>query len=225
MSAHDAKSVFGEAVKDQRFELGISQEELAHRAGLPGTCISDVERGAQNLPFESIERLARALEVSVSALFTRAGDGASRVRSIEILLVEDNPNDVELTLRAFRKAKITNVVHVARDGAGALDFVFAKGTCDRRRNQPPPGLILLDLNLPKITGLQVLGLIKADASRRNIPGIVLTSSNRDHDIAACRRLGIESYIVKPVDFRNLSELTPQLQFGWALVKPTGGGED
>src|SRR5438477_8397408 len=105
----DLKRLFGTAIKGKRSELGISHEELAHRAGLHRTYISDVERGARNLSLESIEKLAHALELSVATLFARAGDGAGADPFVEILLVEDNPDDVQLTLRAFRKARITNV--------------------------------------------------------------------------------------------------------------------
>jgi len=209
-------------VKAQRIELGISQEELAHRANLHRTYISDVERGMRNLSLESIEKLAQALELSVSRLFARAGDGGGPDPFVEILLVEDNPDDVQLTLRAFRKARITNVVHVSRDGAEALDFLFATGAHGRRTNQPLPGVILLDLNLPKVDGLEVLRRIKADKTTKDIPVVVLTVSNHDGDIAECRRLGAACYIVKPVGFKNFSEVTPLLRLDWALKKPSSG---
>jgi CheY-like chemotaxis protein/DNA-binding Xre family transcriptional regulator len=211
--------MFGTAIRSQRLERQFSQEELADRAGLHRTYVSDVERGARNLSLESIERLARALEVSVSALFARAGNGSGPEHLVEILLVEDNAQDAELTRRAFRKAGLTNVLHVARDGAKALDFLFATGAQSHRNHEPLPGVILLDLNLPKIHGLEVLRRIKADRRTREIPVIVLTASDQDRDITACRRLGVANYLVKPVDFSNFSEITPGLEFGWALVKP------
>src|SRR5215216_4078334 len=135
MTLPDVKATFGKAVKGKRIELGISQEELAHRAGLHRTYISDVERGTRNLSLESIEKLAGALELSLATLFARAADQVGPDPFIEILLIEDDPHDVHLTLRAFRKARITNVVHVARDGAEALDFIFATGAHSRRMNQ------------------------------------------------------------------------------------------
>src|SRR5438477_9879125 len=116
MNRPDAKSSFASAVKAGRSRLGISQEELAGRAGLHRTYISDVERGARNLSLESIEKLAAALEMSVSGLFAEAGDGRSHDPLVEILLVEDTAEDVELTLRAFRKARFVNPVHVVGDG-------------------------------------------------------------------------------------------------------------
>ncbi len=220
MKKNDFKSSLGDAVKRTRSELQISQEELADRAGLHRTYVSDVERGRRNISLESIEKLAQALELSVSRLFARAGNGSDRDQFLEILLIEDNHGDAELAVRAFRKARITNVVHVARDGAEALDFLFATGTHERRKNQPLPGVILLDLNLPKIDGLEVLRQIKEDKRLRRIPVIVLTVSNHDHDIAACRRLGVENYIVKPLGFQNFSEITPQLDMEWTLVNPS-----
>src|ERR1043165_8267197 len=115
MTIGDLKRLFGTAIKSKRSELGISQEELADRAGLHRTYVSDVERGARNLSLESIEKLARALELSVSALFERAADPDGAERLVDIMLVEDNDHDIELTLRAFKKANIANPVRVARD--------------------------------------------------------------------------------------------------------------
>ncbi len=224
MTIGDVRLHFGTAIRKQRSELQISQEELADRAGLHRTYISDVERGARNPSLESIEKLARALDLSVSKLFARAGDGAGRDQLVEILLVEDNPRDVELTLRAFRKGRISNVVQVVRDGAEALDFLFAEGPYERRRKQPLPGIILLDLNLPKIAGVEVLRRVKADPRTGQIPVIVLTVSNHDRDIAACRRLGAENYIVKPVGFQNFTGMMPYLELDVALLKPCGADQ-
>jgi CheY-like chemotaxis protein len=219
MTPGNLKRQFGNAVKGKRSELHISQEELADRAGLHRTYISDVERGARNLSLESIEKLAAALELSVSGLFARAGDQRTTEPVVEILLVEDTPEDVELTLRAFRKARFVNPVHVVGDGEEALDFLFGKKAYANRREENPPGLVLLDLDLPKIGGLEVLRRMKADWRTRNIPVVVLTVSRHYHDAVECQRLGVETYITKPVDFRNLSEVTPRLRLEWSLVKP------
>lgn len=226
MSTGDVKRSFGATIRTQRVDLRLSQEELADRAGLHRTYVSDVERGARNPSLESIQRLAKALEISVSELFRRSGNGAGADPLVEILLIEDNPRDVEMTLRAFRKARIGNVIHIARDGEEALDFIFATGRHDRRKNQPLPGVILLDLNLPKLDGKSVLERIKADKRARAIPVVVLTSSSSDRDIAECRRLGATHYIVKPVGFENFSEVTPLLHLDWVLKRPlreTNGG--
>src|SRR5438270_1542305 len=137
MQEPDLKTLFGVAVRKKRVGLGISQEELADRAGLHRTYISDVERGVRNLSLESIEKLAHALELSVSGLFARAGDGSGAgSETVEILLVEDEPDDIELALLAFRKARFANPVHVVHDGAEALDFLFATGAYAHRRHSP-----------------------------------------------------------------------------------------
>ncbi|MEI9897596.1 MAG: helix-turn-helix domain-containing protein [Chthoniobacter sp.] len=122
MTEADLKAVFGTTIKSKRSELGMSQEELADRAGLHRTYVSDVERGMRNVSLISIEKLAHALGLSVWRLFEQAanGDGAEQ---LEILLVEDEPNDVELTQRAFKRARIANPVHVVNDGLAALDFL------------------------------------------------------------------------------------------------------
>jgi len=227
MNKPDAKSSFASAVKAGRSRLGISQEELAGRAGLHRTYVSDIERGARNLSLESIEKLARALEISVSSLFSSPGHPSGSAEGtvfsagpdewVDILFVEDNPDDVELTLRAFKRSKISNRIHVVRDGSAALDFLFCAGAYTHRRMSRHPELILLDLNLPKIGGLDVLRRVKGDERTRMIPVIVLTTSRNDQDIAESRRLGAETYLVKPVDFQRFSQVTPQLSLHWALL--------
>jgi two-component system, response regulator len=219
MATINLKILLGVAIKTQRTSLDISQEELAYRAGLHRTYISDLERGVRNPSVDSIGKLARALEVSVSDLFEKASDGNGSNQIVEILFVGDNSDDVELTKRAFAKANITNPVHVVRGGAEALDFLFADGPYTHRRNAGSPQLILLDLNLPRKSGLEVLREIKADERTRKIPVIVLTGSNRDRDITECRRLGAVFYILKPVEFQNFSEVTARLNLGWMLIKP------
>jgi two-component system response regulator len=219
MAITDLKELVGAAIKAERSALGISQEELAYRADLHRTYISDVERGTRNPSIASIQKLASALKISVSMLFEQAGDNTQMKQLVEILLVEDNPGDVQLTLRGFEKAKITNPVHVVRDGVEALDFIFATGPYTHRRNAHAPQIILLDLNLPKKSGLEVLAQIKAKETTRDIPVIVLTTSNRSRDIAECRRRGAVACIVKPVGFQSFSEVTPRLSLAWTLVKP------
>jgi CheY-like chemotaxis protein/DNA-binding XRE family transcriptional regulator len=219
------KKQFGAAVRFHRDHLGISQEELAGRAGLHRTYISDVERGARNVSLESIHRLAAALEVPLSILFSRLEEGSKSPTTsplpeemVDILIVEDSSEDAELTTKSLLDARVTNRVYVVRDGAAALDFLFCKGAYAHRKHGDRPQIILLDLGLPKIDGLEVLRQIKADPRTRTIPVIVLTVSSRDRDIAASQRLGAEAYIVKPVDFQNLSGVIPQLSLQWALLK-------
>jgi CheY-like chemotaxis protein len=220
MMSTDIRNRFGTAVRSRRKRLGISQEELAGRAGLHRTYVADIERGARNLSLANIEKLARALETSIPTLFTpdesHGKPDANKPR--EFLLVEDNPNDAELTVRAFRSASVANPVRVARDGAEALDFIFCTGAFLERKSEPLPFVVLLDLDLPRVNGLEVLRRLKADSHTQSIPVVVLTASERDRDIDASRRLGAESYIVKPVDFHRFSQVTPQLKLSWSLVK-------
>ena len=147
----DVKKPFGVAVKAWRNRMGISQEELAGRAGLHRTYVCDIERGARNVSLESIDKLARALQITVSALFSYA-DHSSRARPtdlVDIVFVEDNPEDVELTLTALKAANFTNQIHVARDGAAALDYLFCEGEFAQRVPAERPQIVLLDLGLPK----------------------------------------------------------------------------
>lgn len=205
--------------------MGISQEELADRAGLHRTYISDIERGARNLSLESIDKLASALQITIAALFTNTGAalGIDTTKSeprelVDILLVEDNESDIELTVQAFKKARLSNQVHVVRDGGEALDYLFCKNRYADRRIDARAQVILLDLNLPGISGIEVLRRIKADESTKHAHVIVLTVSDSSEDIAECRELGAETYIVKPVNFNRLSEVTAQLDLCWALLK-------
>jgi two-component system, response regulator len=225
----DVKKSFGASVRNWRSRLGISQEELAERAGLHRTYISDVERGARNVSLESIEKLALALEISVSALLTYDREPLSDTSQtrflppdelVDILFVEDNVDDVALTLRALKHANMSNRIHTVQDGAAALNFLFCTGEYAERRIGRCPQIVLLDLGLPKIDGLEVLRRIKADPRTSFIPVVVLTASGRHRDISTSKQLGAEAYIVKPVDFHNLSEVTPQLCLQWALLKPT-----
>jgi two-component system response regulator len=136
---------------------------------------------------------------------------------IEILLVEDNPADVELALHALRKNKLANHVQVARDGEEALDFVFCRGAYTSRRIDRPPKLILLDLKLPKVDGLEVLRQLKNDSRTKGIPVVVLTSSKEESDLVQSYQLGVNSYIQKPVDFDQFRETVKQLGLYWLVV--------
>jgi two-component system response regulator len=215
----ELKALLGKAIKSARAAQGFSQEELAARAALHRTYLSDVERGVRNPSIASIEKLAQALALPVSALFERLGDGQSAAKPVEILLVEDDPRDVELTKRAFQKARLSNPLHVVRDGVEALEFLFGTGAYQHRNYAPLPQIILLDLDLPRRSGLEVLRRIKADTLTKDLAVIVLTVSTRERDIAECRRLGAETYIVKPVGFEKLREAASTVELSWMLVKP------
>jgi two-component system, response regulator len=136
---------------------------------------------------------------------------------LEILLVEDNPNDVELTLHALDRAKLGNRIEVVRDGAEALDFLFCQGPYADRVEWNRPRLVLLDLKLPKLTGLEVLAKIRDDSRTKTLPVVVLTSSREDTDVEAAYRLGVNSYIVKPVDFDQFTDSVSKLGMYWLLM--------
>ena len=125
--------------------------------------------------------------------------------TVEILIVEDNQQDLELALRALRKAKLTNRIQVARDGDEALEFIFCEGPHAGRKIEDGPKVILLDLKLPKVDGLEVLQRIKADPRTKSIPVVVLTSSKEQSDVVESYQLGVNSYIVKPVNFEQFAE--------------------
>ena len=135
---------------------------------------------------------------------------------VEILLVEDNPDDVKLTLHAFKKNNLSNRVAVARDGAEALEFIFATG---RYAGRPAdlPKLVLLDLKLPLVDGFEVLRRIKDDPDKKSLPVVVMTSSKEERDLVASYAMGVNSYIVKPVDFEQFTEAVRQLGFYWLLL--------
>jgi len=228
MGASDITSRFGASVRSLRFGLGLSQEALAKRANLHRTYIAGIEGGMRNVTLKTVEKLAQALKVSTAVLLPQTGppwadqptgDRLSADELVDILFVEDEADDVQLTTQALKSAKMMNRIHVVRDGAAALDFLFRTGEYIQPERSNRPKMILLDLNLPKVSGLEVLQRIKADPRTRSIPVVVLTASKHDRDIAISKRLGAEAYIVKPVGFQNFSEVIPQLSLRWALLRP------
>ncbi|WP_341893110.1 response regulator [Variovorax sp. YR752] len=138
-------------------------------------------------------------------------------QAFEILIVEDNPLDLEMTLRGLRKANIANRIHVARDGAEALEFLFCEGAYADRRIEDAPRFVLLDLKLPKVDGLEVLARMKADERTRAIPVVMLTSSKEQRDLIESYQLGVNSYIVKPVDFENFVQAARELGSYWLML--------
>ena len=136
---------------------------------------------------------------------------------IEILMIEDDPDDAELALHALQSQKIVNRIVIVEDGAEALDFLFGTGQYQGRDITNLPKIILLDLKLPKVNGLEVLERVKADERTKAIPIVILTSSNQDPDIKRAYDLGANSYIVKPVDFDQFAETVVKLGFYWALL--------
>jgi CheY-like chemotaxis protein len=145
--------------------------------------------------------------------------------TVEILLVEDNSNDVRLTLHALARNKLANKVHVARDGAEALDYLYRRG---KYANRPPgnPALLVLDNKMAKVDGLEVLQQIKSDEQLKTIPVMMLTSSREHGDLLKSYQLGVNAYVVKPVDFQKFVESIKQLGFFWAVINepPPGAGK-
>jgi two-component system, response regulator len=141
----------------------------------------------------------------------------NEVKEVEILLVEDNPTDAELCIRALKNSNLANNLVWVKDGAEALEFLFATGAYSNRNVTCPPKVVLLDLRLPKVDGMEVLHRIKADERTRSIPVVVLTSSQEDRDVAESYQLGVNSYISKPVEFDAFAKTVSELGLYWLLV--------
>ena len=136
---------------------------------------------------------------------------------VEILLVEDNASDAEMTIDALKKNGLANKLLHVKDGAAALDFIFAEGGYEGRSMENKPKVILLDLKMPKVNGIEVLHKIRADERTKNIPVVILTSSKEDPDIKICYDLGVNSYVVKPVEFDEFQKAISQLGLYWMIV--------
>jgi two-component system response regulator len=139
---------------------------------------------------------------------------------VEILLVEDNAQDAELTLRALRKNRVLNRIFWVKDGAEALDFLWARGQYADRADSQAPKLVLLDLKLPKVDGLEVLAKIKGDERTRTIPVVMLTSSEEERDVIESYRMGVNSYVCKPVDFDKFFDVVAELELYWMVTNRT-----
>ena len=141
----------------------------------------------------------------------------NKTNEVEILLVEDNPRDIELTVRALKKHNLANRLHVVKDGAEALDFIFATGAYADRKIENAPKVILLDLKLPKVDGLEVLRKIRSDERTKYIPVVVVTSSQEERDIVESYKLGANSFVTKPVEFENFAQAVAELGLYWLLL--------
>ena len=142
------------------------------------------------------------------------------INELSILLVEDNASDAEMTIRALKKTTLTNNLLHVKDGAQALDFVFCEGDHNHRSIESQPKVIMLDIKMPKVNGLEVLARIKSDPRTREIPVVVLTSSKEDPDIKKCYELGVNSYVVKPVEFEDFYKAVSDLGLYWMVVNQT-----
>ena len=141
----------------------------------------------------------------------------AELEQMEILLVEDNPTDAEMTLRALRRNNLANKVHWVKDGEQALEFMFRTGAYAGRDPATVPKLIMLDIKMPKVDGIEVLRRIKADERTRKVPVVVMTSSNEERDVVESYRLGVNSYIVKPVQFESFLETVAKIGLYWVIT--------
>ena len=144
------------------------------------------------------------------------------LHEVEILLVEDNPEDAEMTMRALRKRNLANHLHWVKDGEEALEYLFSTGRYAGRDLRHPPRLVLLDIKMPKVDGIEVLRRLKADPATRKIPVVVMTSSNEERDVVESYRLGVNSYIVKPVQFEAFIETVAKIGLYWVLTNRAPG---
>ncbi|HWA28843.1 MAG TPA: response regulator [Lacunisphaera sp.] len=221
----DIQGKLGQAIKAHRLRLGVTQEELAWRADVHRTYLAGIERGARNVTIKSVANLARALQVTVEHLLAETETSPSKREGagqglVEILMVEDNPQDIDLALRAFRRAKFTNPVKVVGSGEEAIDYLRGSGR-NPNRHAASHCMVLLDLKLPGISGMEVLRELKSDPKTRHIPIVVLATSRHDRDILASSRLGAENYIIKPLAFEHFSRVAANFNLHWALVKSPG----
>jgi two-component system response regulator len=141
---------------------------------------------------------------------------------IEILLVEDNIHDAEMTIRALKKVNLANKLIHVKDGAEALDFIFAKGAFSDRKIENKPRVILLDLKMPKVDGIEVLRQIKSNETMRTIPVVIMTSSKEEQDLITSYNLGVNSYVVKPVEFEGFAKAVSELGFYWLITNQVTG---
>lgn len=141
----------------------------------------------------------------------------NNLNEIEVLLVEDNPNDAELTVRALKKNNLANNLHVVTDGEEALDFIFAAGQYSNRDIHSPPKVVFLDLKLPKVSGLEVLQKVKSDERTKTIPIVVVTSSQETQDVEECYKLGVNSFIQKPIEFNNFVKAISDVGLYWMIL--------
>jgi two-component system, response regulator len=139
------------------------------------------------------------------------------MQAVDVLLVEDNQQDAELTIRSLKKHKLANNISVVEDGAEALDFIFCKGKYSERDIKHPPRVIFLDLKLPLVSGLEVLRAVKQDTRTKSVPVVVVTSSREDPDVKTAYELGANSYVVKPVDFESFTEAIGSVGLYWLLI--------
>lgn len=225
IDAHAVQARLGAAVKAHRQRLGVTQEELAWRADMHRTYIADIERGVRNITLRSMINLAAALQISAAALLAGPGDlSAAAAPPAEILLVEPNRGDAEQAVRVLLEANLSNSVTVIPDGVEALEYLSGRGRSQDRPSASPPQLILLDLGLPKSSGLELLRRLRADEATKTIPVVVLASSRDERLIPEAERLGAAHHLLKPLELGNFIRAIPKLGLNWAVV-PRGAASD
>lgn len=217
---------FGLVVKEIRRQYRLSQEELGNLCGLHRTYITDIEHGTRNVSLKNIFRITRALNISLSEFFSRmerysssslhlvSHQPASVKQTplpIDILLIEDDQNFVDLTLHELQKGNIHNKVHVSRNGQDALDVIFGSTFSDTSVKNIPR-VVLLDLYLPFVNGIEVLERIRSNRATKDIPVVVLTSSTNQDDQRYCRTLGIEEFLSKPINVGEFNAVMQRLGF-------------
>lgn len=204
-----------EAIHERRMELGFSQSDLAGRAGVHRTYISEVEQGSQNLTIDTLSKLADALNTTVLSLLESASQAVKKVvNQIEILLAEDNEADVHLIQRSLRQINIATNLNVVGDGKELTDFLYRLG---KFRQAPLPDLILLDLNLPKKNGYEVLAEIKSHEELKRVPIVVLTTSSSEQDMQRSYSLHANCYIIKPSSQKEFQEAISKVVDYWFEV--------
>lgn len=201
----------------RREYLSMSQEELSNRSGLHRTYISDVERGSRNPSIKSLAQLAAALQTSVSELLAATeAEGALQTSPLEILLVEDHQADVHLITTAIKQAKVPCRVSVAKDGEEALSYLHRTGQWSEA---PRPELVLLDLNLPRKSGYDVLSEMKSTQRLLDIPVIILSTSESDQDVVRTYKMHANCFISKPLDPDEFFQVVAQtMEFWFTIVK-------
>lgn len=225
----------GAAVRDMRLGQDLTQEELANRSGLHRTYITDVERGNRNISIESIEKIAGALRTPLSALFARSeelqgDDGGRSVRlmhhrsdrvdaSVEILIAEEDRSFIDMTVHTFKNANVRNTVHTVHDGGEVLSFVHATGPYEKRASFPPPSLIIMDQHIPRGGALEVLERLRAHPSSREIPVIILTSSQSEANSLRKSGFAFVECVTKPVSVTDIGRVASA--FGMQLMLVNG----
>lgn len=189
------------------------------------TYIADIERGVRNITLRSIINLAAALQVTVSSLLAEPGEtvhgpNEGHVAS-EVLLVESNPAEAEQVVQALAQAKFTNPVTVARDGEEAIDYLLGRGQFKGRAPSDTPHLVILDLKIPKLDGLEVLRRMRAQESTRSVPVVILTGARDERTLLECARLGADTVITKPLTVEKLAGVIPKLNLRWAIGRANG----